>query len=705
MNGKHSDITVHCFGTSYALHRLLLDRAPFFCSALSEPWFESTAKEITLHPEELDSNITQAAFELALRRIYGCADANEEDEHPIGLFATGCWLEMSDLIDVSVACILKQMAPYSLADCIKFVTSNYYGKHGEKILTAAKAMLCREGYEMLLKNFNGISAVLIRETISSDAFYVPGEWERWILSKKIFNRRVRARALNLGIINADNSLKVPRPRMSPHILRDQVACEPELELDTNIWIQLYADPEISPLYELLDTGIHYMHMSFEQLQHVKAEMDVLKMIPLVIETVISNALWQSMLLRQSVINATEADIELGFTEMVQDRDDLSRTITGESDQEILVNDATTQQEDQSEENSTQSEQSDNKPSQSPKYWIPVSDSAYQMGTGSEIISETICSQDRSTRTHSFDHIDTMGAGGFSNRIAEDTSPKVSNCPGPKLLYTKFPPFRFAAEFPPTKSLKENETVYSNTVWYAGSLWNVYIQKQETLKNTQLGIYLHREKHLAGAEDFMRNVAQSTHVDERISSIEKELYLRQRTRRRLDNVSAQPLGDGYDFYADLLRSRMPPDLDTISGLLRPRSSIPRSSEGGQARDQPLNTAGAFNREKDETKNLGNTIRKPALPIYVDSRSIIKTYFKIYAPSRGGRMMSVYESAPDQFNFSRNLGWKSTNLVVDDNTDVSEDGISSNEPRLRFMFVIGKPRVSQWFRVLIRLPGNV
>ena len=83
LGGKHSDIAVHAFGTRYALHRLLLDRAPFFSSALSEPWFESSSKEIALHPEDIDSNITQAAFELALKRLYGCNVTAEEDQDAV----------------------------------------------------------------------------------------------------------------------------------------------------------------------------------------------------------------------------------------------------------------------------------------------------------------------------------------------------------------------------------------------------------------------------------------------------------------------------------------------------------------------------------------------------------------------------------------------------------------------------------------------
>jgi len=200
LGGKHSDIAVHAFGTRYALHRLLLDRAPFFSSALSEPWFESTSKEITLHPDDIDSNITQAAFELALKRLYGCHVAAEEDKEAVGLFATGCWLEMADLIDASVTAILRHLSPPKLGPLIRLVTSNYYGKPGDRILSSAKAMLCREGWEMPIQYWDGVSGEITREIIGGDGFFCPGEWERWLVAKRVFDRKLKTCATEAGLL-------------------------------------------------------------------------------------------------------------------------------------------------------------------------------------------------------------------------------------------------------------------------------------------------------------------------------------------------------------------------------------------------------------------------------------------------------------------------------------------------------------------------
>ena len=63
-----------------------------------------------------------------------------------------------------------------------------------------------------------------------------------------------------------------------------------------------------------------------------------------------------------------------------------------------------------------------------------------------------------------------------------------------------------------------------------------------------------------------------------------------------------------------------------------------------------------------------------------------------------MLSVYESAPDLFNFSQSWGWKSSTMVLDDGIyglDGAEAasgngsrGRGGKEGRLRFMVVIGK-----------------
>jgi hypothetical protein len=94
---------------------------------------------------------------------------------------------------------------------------------------------------------------------------------------------------------------------------------------------------------------------------------------------------------------------------------------------------------------------------------------------------------------------------------------------------------------------------------------------------------------------------------------------------------------------------------------------------------------------------NRAAVPTMPAYVDARPTIKTYFKIYSPSKGGRMLSIYESAPDRFNFSQSWGWKSSTLMLDEvaltggavEPSALEESIpgKKGDGKLRFMVVIG------------------
>ena len=718
MSGRHSDITVHAFGTRYALHRLLLDRAPFFSSALSEPWFESSSKEIELHPEDIDSNITQAAFELALKRLYGCNTTTEEDKEAIGLFATGCWLEMPDLIDASVTSILRQMSPIKLASLIRLVTSNYYGRPGDRILASAKAMLCREGWEMPLRYWDGISGEIAREIIGGDGFYIPGEWERWILAKRILDRRLKLRATEAGLYDSGGHYKrAPLDMMDFLAIRFDTVYRKNAGIGGrpvpeayDAWLALYTSPDISALLVLLDEGIHYVHLSFEQLQSIRNQRDALGL-PILPEKVISNALWMSMELRQKVVNANDLDMELGLTHAAEAATDPEAPgdIQGTSKPSEPKKEASYKgksKEARSENHEEEEEEEDmesgswdgnGKPR---KFWIPHTDSTSIMGGNPDALVTAVGGGRSHTSRHlsrlsaTIDPQDVQWASDFTSALNDTptTAAKRPDPPEPALpiSYTHYPPFRFAAEFPNPRNLKEKKRMYSRTVWYAGSLWNVYIQKVETAKNTQLGVYLHRAKD---------KEERSNSVDERIGQVEMLLRRNEINRRQLRaghraDADEDTSGSGGDPDVTLVAESGTTSSRAIAigrmmrghGITKASQSPSGLASGNQ--DQSY-TGGILGSEEDgeHLAENGKKSQTPALPLYVDGRPTIKTYFKIYSPSKGGRMLSVYESAPDHFNFSQSWGWKSSSMILDDGMLGYEEGVRSKDGRLRFMVVIG------------------
>ena len=582
LSGRYSDITVHAFGTRYTLHRLLLDQAPFFSSALSEPWFESSSKEISIHPDDIDSNITQPAFELALKRLYGCNVAAEEDREAIGLFATGCWLEMADLVDASVTSILRQMTPAKIGFLIRLVTSNYYGKNGDRILATAKAMLCREGWEMPLRYWDDVPGEIIREIIGGYGLFVPGEWERWVLSKRVLDRKLKLRAIEAGLFEAPGKLKRAPPdtisflaiRFDTVYRKNSTYVGRQLPEAYDSWLTLYTNPDIAALLVLLDEGIHYVHLSFEQLQKIRIQRDVLG-VPLMPEKVINDALWMQMELRQRVVNAPDLDLELGISHesedfqeaRLQEETDAGGISHGKGKQRD-----TDTYDDQGDEDDMESGSWDGN-GRPRKFWIPNVDSTSVTGANPDTSLYAAPSTSRpfiSRLSASIDTVDVQWASDFTASANERLSTADRNEPVPPISYTHYPPFRFAAEFPNPRNLKEKKRVYSRTVWYAGSLWNVYIQKVETTKNTQLGVYLHRAKEKEGHEDSHHHVSS---VDERIGQVEMLMRRNGRSRRhsRGDLLDEDTSTSGTDPDSTLVAPEQPSRAIAISNLLRGRGS--------------------------------------------------------------------------------------------------------------------------------------
>ncbi|KAK3074147.1 hypothetical protein LTR53_003677 [Teratosphaeriaceae sp. CCFEE 6253] len=756
LQGRHSDITVNAFGQQYRLHRIVLDQAPFFTTALSAPWLEAESKEITVHPEDIDSSITQSSFELALKRLYGASEHSEEDAGAVGLFATGCWLEMQDLIDDSIGSMLRQMTPETISPLIRLVTNNYYGRSGDKILASAKSMLCRDGWQMPLRFWDHIPGDVIREIVGGDGFYIDGEWDRWVLAKRILDRRLRSGALEAGLTDPSDRRRV---RKAPDAANFMAVRFDGVYRKTSVgrgvpealqpWVMLYTHPDIEPVLVLLDEGIHYMHLDFEQLQFIRHARDCLGL-PVMPDKVISSALWQQMELRQKVMNARDLDMELELPFRCTENEDtiaagrdttMSITTPAKAPRRLrkLPNnkgkDRATR--DSLPPGSTDTDtvehtryeldldsgswDGNGKPR---KFFIPTSDCNIVMGGRDDPViatsNNTMLHRHASRLSATIQPEDIQWASDFT-AITSQPRPPSRSADGsgggleapPEVRYTRFPPFRFAAEFPNPRLLKEKKRVYSRTVFYAGSLWNIYIQKVATTRNKQLGVYLHRAKERETEEVIAgtSGLAQGS-VDERIGQLEREMILRserrERRQRRRTTVGSDgaegdggessgsagdhdtsllgAVGDSPSIRSSTMRNLLSRGRSQKAGQTDITGSAPAGSSPAFATADESLTPGSEDSDLDvdddsETERLITASRQfhvPTLPPYVDARPTIKTYFKIYSPSRGGRMLSVYESAPDKFNFSQSWGWKSSTLMLDDGL-LGDDGDDATLPK--------------------------
>ncbi|KAI9726741.1 MAG: hypothetical protein M1828_000597 [Chrysothrix sp. TS-e1954] len=726
LGGRHSDINIKVFGETYHAHRIVLDRAPFFASALTEPWCEASQRDVELHPEDADANITKTTFELALKRLYGCQDPFEEHSEAVGLFATGCWLEMHDLIDSSVDALVRRLCPRNLADTIHLLTANYYGKAGEKILAAAKSMLCRDGWEMPLKYWDDIPGDTVREVVGGDGFFVAGEWDRWTLAKRLLNRRLKLTARELHLWPMD-SRGVPTQLRQKPIRTEGVeetngsiknarsdTADDEADEDTRPWRELYSHPSIRPLLSLLDEDIHYVHLEYEQLQQLRCASDMFN-IPLIPAQIITGALWAQMELRQTVLNTNEKALTLSLTKHAAEPYPPAHSLDATDTQ------TQTQCKEASAPTLSTQEASDGSISLAtlnpPRFWIPNTDCNTIIGGRHE--AAAVSTPFRSANRH---------ASSLSATL-QNEDPQWYSEPNTELLprsatakqYSSFPPFRFAAQFPNPRTLKERKRVYSRTVFYAGSLWNLYIQKVKSgTKSPQLGVYLHRAKEKETDDNGTVGSAYVTRasVEQRIGAMERELLHTNQSVRGRRQYVWEPVGEAEasggnssgdpDATMAVTPSRAIPrtGLSTFMASTTPRKSarqslVPNPStafdDSTSGSEAEPDTAGISHAPATESPRRSHI---PALPPYTDMRPTIKTYFKIFGPSKGGRMLSVYESAPDNFNFSQSWGWKSSTLMADEEEEderlevdakekdeAKKDWRRSRDGKLRFMVVLG------------------
>jgi len=673
LQGACSDVTIIAFGAQYRLHRLILDRSSFFSSCFNGgPWAEADSSEITLSPEATDPNIEKHAFELALARLYGHVDKAEEDKHAMPLLATASYLRLQDLAESCVASLLRNLKTSNIADTIRFVTNSYYGPLTDRLLDSAKALLYRDGWEMPLSEWDGISGEIAAEIAGYEGFYVPTEYHRYCFVKGLTNWRIKTAYLADESPVDGSFLKIPEnpdhdylspADMTRHDLDDGISSLGDDEVDA----------DIQPLRDLLETGIYYIHMSFEELQKITEDVDILGL-PFVSEATIRDALWQQTVLRQKVLNAQNDNPELGIskTEYAQPSAPAKggkthKTLDGKSTKSIgyLTPCTSTSQLDLFTDHGQKTKR---------KYFIPTEDSSTMVigdypeqtphvsvsGRGQPRGGATLGGNNSSSNDNAAPSTPTSASTSTSTAANPDSSSKASGN-GDEIRYSDFPPFRFSAEFKNIRCLKERKRVYSKTVFYAGSCWNIYIQSVKGARGTQLGVYLHRAKDREG------NGASSAGNRENDQLIGLISSLNQNQKSEAEEGDTT-LHEG----------------DTTSGTLPSR---PGANTSASRATPPPSTE----------------VSVPALGHYVDSRPIIQTYFKIFSPSRKGKMLSIFSSRPDSFNFSQSWGWKSSSLILDEGMLGGEG--NEKDSRLRFMVVLGQSGLLSSRIYITRLANQV
>ncbi|ODV84728.1 hypothetical protein CANARDRAFT_28873 [[Candida] arabinofermentans NRRL YB-2248] len=397
-------------------------------------------------------------------------------------------------------------------------------------------------------------------------------------------------------------------------------------------------PDVSQIHLLknvLNEKIHYCHLSPEQLQELESYLDI-NGEPYVDPQILHKALWQAVQLQRLVVTSMSSP-------------NLANVITSAAP-----------------------------PSADSKWFrVPIKDVTLA-GLPTEI--------DRLM-------LDTLSSTTQSVNLENGKSTQDDTLDIPDRMYSwsKIPPFRFSIAFANVSDLLTEKRVYGKTFWYAGSYWNLYLQKNHIhSKNTyQIGVYLHRassssnpsSKHGYTNPDLFANSVNyhslpkkntppshlSTSTRDILQTNESSLLDREEKANVQDDT-------GLNFYdLSLSETRYYPDrMNFDSGST---SSYNNNS-----------SAGGIRTSADSSTIAGsNNVEDRSFLTYEDQRNVIKVYFIIFTPSRRDKpTITSFLSVPNDFHKSQSWGWKSNSMCV-----FNEDGTFpvGHDPHLKFMIVLG------------------
>ncbi|CAE6433901.1 unnamed protein product [Rhizoctonia solani] len=453
----------------------------------------------------------------------------------------------------------------------------------------------------------GLPARWTRAVMCSDNLFVRGEWERFVFMTRVVELRRRQLAREAESAKQDTAAlkKIERLKESE-----------ETEWD-----------------EMFKTGVYYSHVSLEDLLKISQEPSSNGR-PFVELSALQSAHWRQSVLRSLVTSRSTVSSSRSSSPTPERAP--SNGISAEGELGGLVSTA---------------EILASVPDDSKVYYPIPSDASIRIG------------HDRSASTNDLDiDFDILSSPPppkirrpasesdlFGLRPSRRTAREIiQEGTTEAIKWSTNEPFRFSVEFWGLDTLKEKNRLHSQTVWYAGSLYNVYVQVIKK-KGMQLGVYLHRQ---SAVDPIPPASAPASFV-----------MLKPPTPTGNDAVLVSPSPSSLPLRSSLLMS------STIVPVASPPTPAPRTGTTPPDRDAPVTSPPSA----------------PPAP-WRDPRRVIRSYFIMSCPSLIGSSLTRFQSGPDDFKISQSWGWKSS-CLWSENENNELPAIDDNWNSLRATVTIG------------------
>lgn len=499
LRGENFDVIIQSFNHDFKLHKLILSRCSYFDSLFSVHWDTQLSSNNDLGSTKVpvykisldhDKNITQRAFELVLSRLYGHSDIQEERNNVYGLLAICSFFNLTSLLTIYTQEIISQVRPATVASTIRFFYESDYGKHSIEIIETCKNFLYSQGYEMPMVQWDDVPTEIIAEIVGSDAFFVPTEWDRCVFLIKLINWKMQETMKR----KLKDQMQMPGSNASS---QDPAlhSLPIDFQFETENFLQYFDTTDSEDLFPLkiaLNQDIRYCHMKFAELEFLETVRDICNK-RLIKRSVIREAMWLQSSLRNKVLQSLKTSSSLGLVEKLTKEkarylfetqqygnDDSDGFDTSSDESEAY-------EECNAEENQTskQGDESRNTYAKeiTPKFEILRGRSQSQKSARKNKGLDAIADMDEDVD----DNIIYYPVPSNDETLDSHTLRQNRKCTD----ITKFPPFRFSVKFDDVSLLDSGGQIYSDTYWYAGTYWNVYIQKVAYRNRHQLGVYIHR----------------------------------------------------------------------------------------------------------------------------------------------------------------------------------------------------------------------
>ncbi|CAK7897800.1 hypothetical protein CAAN1_15S02388 [[Candida] anglica] len=237
--------------------------------------------------------------------------------------------------------------------------------------------------------------------------------------------------------------------------------------------------------------------------------------------------------------------------------------------------------------------------------------------------------------------------------------------------SEIPPLRFSVLFTSLDTLQYGKRLFSKTLWYRGSYWNVYVQKTLVEYSTTQDTPSKHDEILISPDFIGQNTPPipATFVSKKATACQVGIYIHR---------ASKPT---------------PPPSTLINRDIFEKSNkyiAPEMSQSNILPNEPkVQMKAKLTSELGKLDiTSGNNVNQTSELIhYEDGRSIIQCYFSLYIPSGKSENgdINYFHQRPCSFSKSQSLGWKcNTLMAIDSATGRLQNG---KDPNLKVMVVFG------------------